>query len=202
MARVALATHNAHKVGEIWDILAPLLPGWSRGDLVSAGEWGAGVPVEDGVTFAQNALIKARALAAASGLPAIADDSGIAVDVMGGAPGIFSALWAGRHGDDVANRNLLLAQMVDIPEEHRGARYVCAAVLVTPEGREVVCEGVMPGRLAWEAAGEHGFGYDPIFIPEGHTRTAAQLSPEEKNAISHRAKAFTPLAPHLRDFQG
>ena len=116
MPRLALATHNAHKVGEILAILAPLVPGLVREDIASAGELGAPAPVEDGVTFAENALIKARALAASSGLPAIADDSGISVDVMGGAPGIFSALWSGRHGADAENLELLLAQMADIPE--------------------------------------------------------------------------------------
>lgn len=197
MARLALATHNAHKVGEIWEILAPLLPGWTRADVVSAGEWGASAPVEDGTSFAENALIKARALAAASGLPAIADDSGLAVDVMGGAPGIFSALWCGRHGADRENVDLLLAQMADIPQEHRRARFVCAAVLVTPAGQEVVELGTMPGRLAFEATGENGFGYDPIFIADGENVSNAELSPARKNAISHRAVAFRALAPHI-----
>jgi XTP/dITP diphosphohydrolase len=197
MARIALATHNAHKVGEIWAILAPVVPGLAREDLVSAGELGAPVPVEDGVTFAENALIKARALAAATGLPAIADDSGISVDVMGGAPGIFSALWSGRHGADAENLELLLAQMADIPDPHRGAAFVCAAVLAHPDGREVTCEGRMVGRLATAASGRNGFGYDPIFIPEGFEVTSAELSPEAKNAISHRAAAFRQLAPHV-----
>jgi XTP/dITP diphosphohydrolase len=195
--RLAIATHNAHKVGEITAILAPLVPGLVDGDLASAGELGAPSPVEDGVTFAQNALIKARALAASSGLPAIADDSGIAVDVMGGAPGIFSALWSGRHGADRENVELLLAQMADIPLEHRGAQFVCAAVLVTPDGREEVCEGVLRGTLALAPAGGGGFGYDPIFIPEGESVTTAELDPARKNEISHRGRAFRALAPHV-----
>ena len=195
--RLAIATHNAHKVGEITAILAPLVPGLVDGDLASAGELGAPSPVEDGVTFAQNALIKARALAASSGLPAIADDSGIAVDVMGGAPGIFSALWSGRHGADRENVELLLAQMADIPLEHRGAQFVCAAVLVTPDGHEEVCEGVLRGTLALAPAGGGGFGYDPIFIPEGESVTTAELDPARKNEISHRGRAFRALAPHV-----
>jgi XTP/dITP diphosphohydrolase len=197
VARIALATHNAHKVGEILAILAPLVPGLVREDIVSAGELGAPVPVEDGVTFAENALVKARALAEFSGLPAIADDSGIAVDVMGGAPGIFSALWSGRHGADAENLELLLAQMADIPDAHRGAAFVCAAVLVTPDGTELVEIGTMRGRLARAASGKNGFGYDPIFIADGQTVSNAELSPEAKNAISHRALAFQALAPKL-----
>src|SRR5690606_40095806 len=126
-------------------------------------------PIEDGITFEQNALIKARAVCAATGLPAIADDSGISVEVMGGAPGIFSALWSGEHGADEANVRLLLAQLEDIADEHRGAAFVCAAALVTPDGREVVRVGRMHGHIAHGPAGAGGFGYDPIFIPEGHS---------------------------------
>jgi len=202
MARLALATHNAHKVGEITAILAPLVPGLIEGDIASAGELGAPSPVEDGVTFAQNALIKARALAAVSGLPAIADDSGISVDVMGGAPGIFSALWSGRHGADAENLALLLAQMADIPAPNRGAAFVCAAALVKPDGTELVEIGTLRGRLAGAASGGNGFGYDPIFIPEGFEVTSAELSPEQKNAISHRALAFRALAPAIAQVLG
>ena len=195
--RAVFASHNAHKRDEVWAILAPLLPSWTPGDLASARDFDVEPPVEDGVTFAQNALVKARAVCVATGLPAIADDSGIAVDVMGGAPGIFSALWSGRHGADADNLALLLAQLVDIADDHRGAAFVCAAALVTPDGREVVREGRMEGRIAREAAGGGGFGYDPIFIPAGEDVTAAQLSPAQKNAISHRGKAFTALALDL-----
>ncbi|WP_062525599.1 RdgB/HAM1 family non-canonical purine NTP pyrophosphatase [Demequina rhizosphaerae] len=197
VARLAIATHNAHKVGEIWGILAPAVPGLAREDVASAGELGAPSPVEDGVTFEQNALIKAHALARTTGLPAIADDSGIAVDVMGGAPGIFSALWSGRHGADRENLELLLAQMADIPDEHRGAAFVCAAALVTPDGGELVVIGRMPGRLTREPAGEAGFGYDPIFVAEGESVTNAELDPARKNEISHRGRAFRELAPHV-----
>ncbi len=197
MARLAVATHNAHKVGEIGAILADLIPGLAAGDLASAKDLNAPSPVEDGISFEDNALIKARALAASSGLPAIADDSGIAVDVMGGAPGIFSALWSGRHGADSENLDLLLAQMADIPDEHRGASFVCAAALVTPAGEEVVVLGRQPGRLTREPAGGGGFGYDPIFVAEGESVTNAELEPARKNEISHRGLAFRALAPHV-----
>jgi XTP/dITP diphosphohydrolase len=195
--RLVLATHNAHKVGELRAILAPGLPDLAAQDVVGAGDVGAPEPVEDGVTFAENALIKARALAAFTGLPAVADDSGLAVDVLGGAPGIFSARWSGRHGDDAANLELLLAQLADVRAEHRGARFVCAAALVTPDGFEHVEHGSLIGSLATAPRGSHGFGYDPILVPTNETRTCAELAPEEKNAISHRGQAFRALAPTI-----
>ncbi|GEM00433.1 non-canonical purine NTP pyrophosphatase [Cellulomonas terrae] len=165
--------------------------------MVGARDVDAPEPVEDGVTFTENALIKARALAAFTGLPAVADDSGLSVDVLGGAPGIFSARWAGTHGDDAANLALLLAQLADIAEPHRTARFVCAAALVTPDGFEHVETGTLEGVLATEPRGTGGFGYDPILVPVGETRTCAELSPEEKNAISHRGTAFRALVPTL-----
>jgi XTP/dITP diphosphohydrolase len=153
------------------------------------------------VTFAQNALIKARALAAFTGLPAVADDSGLCVDVLGGAPGIFSARWAGRHGDDAANLTLLLAQLADVPAEHRGAGFTCAAALVTPDGFEHVETAVMRGRLTTAPRGSGGFGYDPVLVPDeqperarGVALTSAELTAAEKNAISHRGHAFRSLA--------
>jgi XTP/dITP diphosphohydrolase len=195
--RLVLATRNRHKVGELRAILAPVLPGLDPSSVVGARDVGAAEPVEDGVTFAENALIKARALAAFTGLPAVADDSGLAVDVLGGAPGIFSARWAGRHGDDAANLALLLAQLADVPEPHRGARFVCAAALVTPDGFEHVETGTLEGVLATEPRGAGGFGYDPILVPIGETRSCAELTPAEKNAISHRGTAFRALVPTL-----
>ncbi|UPU87183.1 RdgB/HAM1 family non-canonical purine NTP pyrophosphatase [Demequina sp. TMPB413] len=195
--RLVFASHNSHKRDEVWAILEPLLPGWTSADLATARDFDVPSPAEDGVTFAENALIKARAVCAATGLPAVADDSGIAVNVMGGAPGIFSALWSGVHGADEDNVRLLLAQLVDIPDAHRAAAFVCAAALVTPGGHEVVCEGRMEGSIVREAAGAGGFGYDPIFIPTGHEVTAAELSAAQKNAISHRGQAFAAIAPHL-----
>jgi XTP/dITP diphosphohydrolase len=195
--RLVLATHNAHKLGELRAILAPELPDLDPAAVVGARDVGAVEPVEDGVTFAENALIKARALAAFTGLPAVADDSGLAVDVLGGSPGIFSARWAGRHGDDAANLALLVAQVADVPERHRAARFVCAAALVTPDGHEVVETGTLEGALAFAPRGAGGFGYDPILVPTGETRTCAELTPAEKNAISHRGKAFRALAPAI-----
>ena len=174
-----------------------MLPGLDPASVVGARDVGAPEPVEDGVTFAENALIKARALAAFTGLPAVADDSGLSVDVLGGSPGIFSARWAGRHGDDRANLDLLLAQLADIAPEHRGARFVCAAALVTPDGFEHVETGALEGTLATAPRGSHGFGYDPILVPTGDTRTCAELTPQEKNAISHRGTAFRALVPTL-----
>lgn len=196
-ARLVLATHNAHKVGELRAILVPALPDLDPDSVVGARDVGAPEPVEDGVTFAENALIKARALARHTGLPAVADDSGLSVDVLGGAPGIFSARWSGRHGDDRANLDLLLAQLSDIAPEHRAARFTCAAALVTPDGIEHVELGHLPGTLATAPRGSHGFGYDPVLVPEGDTRTCAELAPAEKNRISHRGQAFRALVPAI-----
>lgn len=200
--RLVLATHNAHKLREVRAILAATIPGFDPDDVVSAPDLGADEPVEDGVTFAENALVKARAIAAHTHLPAVADDSGLAVDVLGGAPGIFSARWCGRHGDDRANLDLLLAQLADVPDAHRGAAFVCAAALVLPDGREVVEVGELRGRLLRAPVGEGGFGYDPILAPDGEARSSAQLTPAEKNAISHRGKAFRALAPRIADALG
>lgn len=194
-ARLVLATSNEHKVLELRAILLPLLPGLEPEAIVGASAFDVPEPVEDEVTFAANALIKARTLAQATGLVAIADDSGICVDAMGGAPGIFSARWSGRHGDDPANLQLLLDQMADVPERHRGAAFVCAAAMVTPDGREVVREGEMRGVLLRAPEGEGGFGYDPIFRAEGQSVSNGMLTAEQKSAISHRGKAFRALAP-------
>jgi len=196
-ARVVLATHNPHKVEEFGAIVAATRP-----DVDVIGYDGP-EPVEDGVTFAENALIKARAAAAHTGLPALADDSGICVDVLGGAPGVFSAYWAGHRKDAAANLALLLDQLSDIADPHRTARFVSTIALVLPGGAEHVVEGSWPGRLAREADGAGGFGYDPIFIPdgqpEGSERTVGRWTAEEKNAASHRARAFRALAPLLAD---
>ena len=199
---MVLATRNAHKVVELREILAQVLRE-AGGDLalldsvVGVADF-ADVPdvVETGVTFADNALLKARVVARATGLPALADDSGLAVDVLGGAPGVFSARWAGRHGDDHANLDLLLAQVADVPDEYRGARFVCAAALVTPDSNERVELGEVRGTLTRAPRGDGGFGYDPIVrIEDG--RTMAELSASEKNAISHRGKALRALAPRV-----
>jgi XTP/dITP diphosphohydrolase len=153
---------------------------------------------ETGATFAENALAKGRDAVAATGLPAVADDSGLAVDALNGMPGVLSARWAGRHGDDVANLELLLAQLGDVPDERRGAAFVCAAALVLPDGTEIVEHGVWPGRIVRAPRGSGGFGYDPIFVPDGEQRTSAELEPQEKDAASHRGRALRALLPHLR----
>ncbi|MCQ8770646.1 RdgB/HAM1 family non-canonical purine NTP pyrophosphatase [Streptomyces telluris] len=200
MKRLILATRNANKVTELRAILE------AAGldvELVGADAY-PGIPdvKETGVTFAENALLKAHALARATGFPAVADDSGLCVDVLNGAPGIFSARWAGRHGNDKANLDLLLAQLGDIADEHRGAHFACAAALALPDGTERVVEGRLEGTLRHEPAGGGGFGYDPILQPHGETRTCAELTAEEKNAISHRGKAFRGLVPVVRELLG
>ncbi|MBR7825414.1 RdgB/HAM1 family non-canonical purine NTP pyrophosphatase [Actinospica sp. MGRD01-02] len=195
--RVVLATRNAHKIGELRAILADL---GVVVDLVGVAEFpGVADVAETELSFAGNALLKAVAVAEATGLPAIADDSGICVDALNGMPGIFSARWAGRHGDDAANLDLLLAQVSDVPDEHRGAAFVCAAALAEPgpDGRRIVEEGRINGVLLRERHGEGGFGYDPVFRPHGHDVSTAELTAEAKNRISHRRRAFAALAPHL-----
>lgn len=192
--RIVLATHNPHKVEEFRAIVARVRP-----DLEVIGYDGP-EPVEDGVTFAQNALIKARAAASHTGLPALADDSGICVDVLGGAPGAFSAYWAGHRKDAAANTALLLDQLSDISDPHRSAQFVSVIALVDGADEHVV-EGVWPGRLATAPAGEGSFGYDPIFVPDGQdgvARAVAEWSAAEKNASSHRARAFVALSELLR----
>lgn len=196
--RVVLATHNRHKLQEFAAIIAQQLP---QVDLI---EYDGPEPVEDGVTFAENALIKARAAARHTGLVALADDSGICVDVLGGAPGVFSARWSGRHGDDAGNLTLLLAQLSDVPRVHRGAHYTCDIALVRPgdgatEYEERTVEGEWRGRLAAAPRGDNGFGYDPAFIPDGVGMTAAEMDSGTKNADSHRARAFRAMVPALRD---
>lgn len=208
-AVLVLATHNPGKLAELQAILAPLVPGLDSQAIISAASLGVPEPVEDGLTFAANAEIKACALMRATGLPAVADDSGLCVDVLGGAPGIFSARWCGRHGDDAGNLRLLLNQISAIADPNRTARFTCAAVLAAPgpgpDHRPTVTriERSMEGRLLSRPRGEGGFGYDPIFVPVqedapgGSGRTTAQMSSAEKNAISHRGQALRALAPVL-----
>ena len=190
MSRLILATRNTGKITELRAILAEAgLPH----ELVGADAY-PDIPdvKETGVTFAENALLKAHALARATGLPAVADDSGLCVDVLNGAPGIFSARWSGRHGDDKANLDLLLAQLSDIADDHRGAHFACAAALALPDGTERVVEGQLRGALR----------HEPILQPDGEHRTCAELTPHEKNAISHRGKAFRALVPVVGELVG
>jgi len=200
---LVLATHNQGKLRELRELLRGQLPGLDVDtQVVDAGAVGAPDVAETGVTFAESSLLKARAVAQATGLVAIADDPGLAVDGLGGAPGIFSARWAGRHGDDAANLRLLLDQLSDVPDEFRGAAFVCAAAMAVPdqaggEAREVVEYGQLEGTLLREPRGAGGFGYDPVLQPSGLDRSCAELSPEEKNAISHRGHAFRALLPAI-----
>ena len=189
--KVVLATRNVGKIAELQRILAPygvelvgLDPDFTPGP-------------ETAPDFQGNALAKAREAALHSGLPAVADDSGLAVDALNGMPGILSARWAGRHGDDIANLELLLGQIADVPRERRTARFVCAAAAVLPDGRELVVEEALEGRIIGAPRGTNGFGYDPVFVPLGFDVTSAELSPDDKDAISHRGKAFRALAPIL-----
>ena len=191
MTRVVLATRNPGKVVEVRRILSGV-------ELVGLDEWPDAPDVaETGTTFAENALLKARAIAAHTGLPAVADDSGLCVDFLGGAPGIRSARWAGEPSDDARNLALVLEQLADAGEGLRGAHFRCAAVAVVPRGGERVAEGRVDGTLLRAPRGTNGFGYDPIFVPLGETRTTAEMSSEEKDAISHRGTAFRALAPSL-----
>jgi XTP/dITP diphosphohydrolase len=187
--KLVLASHNQGKLDELRAILEPAVAGL---ELVS---YEGPEPVEDGVSFAENALIKARAAFAHTGLPSIADDSGVAVEILGGSPGIFTAIWAGGR-DNVANRRLLLAQLADIPDAHRSAAFICTIALVTAEG-EMTFTGNWPGSIAREERGTNGHGYDPIFVPNGFELTAAELEPELKNALSHRAAAISLLISYL-----
>ena len=197
--KLVLATHNQGKLRELRELLRGQIPGLDVDtDVLDAGAIDAPDVAETGVTFAENARLKAHAVAQFSGALAIADDSGLAVDVLGGAPGIFSARWAGAHGDDQANLNLLLAQLADSAPEPRGARFVCAAALASPDGSlDIVEEGTLEGTLFTEPRGEGGFGYDPILQPMGMEVSCAELSSSEKNAISHRGNAFRALLPHI-----
>ncbi|MEV6493639.1 RdgB/HAM1 family non-canonical purine NTP pyrophosphatase [Actinoplanes sp. NPDC051633] len=194
MSRLLLATANRKKLAELQRILDSAL-GTAQVQLVGLGDF-EGYPdvPETGLTFGENALIKAREGAKRTGLPTVADDSGLAVDALNGMPGVFSARWCGRHGDDEANIDLVLAQIGDVADEQRGASFVCAAVLVLPNGREHLVEGRQAGRIMRERRGDGGFGYDPIFLGDGQERTNAELSAAEKDAISHRGKALRELA--------
>ncbi len=196
MTRLLLATRNAKKLDELRRILAASgADGLQVLGLADVPEFPETPETEP--TFEGNALAKARAAATATGLPAVADDSGLAVDALGGMPGVLSARWAGRHGDDVANLRLVLDQLTDVPEVRRGAAFRCAAALVLPGGHDQVVLGEWRGTLVREARGVNGFGYDPIFLPEGEQRTAAELDASEKDAVSHRGRALRALLPAL-----
>jgi XTP/dITP diphosphohydrolase len=198
---VLVATRNPGKLAELRRLLdAERVAGVRVLGLADVPEFPE--EPETGATFAENALAKARDATKATGLAAVADDSGLTVDALGGMPGVLSARWAGRHGDDRANLELVLGQLADVPDDRRGAAFVCAAALVVPGGQEVVVHGEWTGRLARAPRGTGGFGYDPLFVPDGETRTSAELAPQEKDALSHRGRAMRALLPHLRALGG
>jgi XTP/dITP diphosphohydrolase len=192
--QLVLATTNGKKLAELQRIL-DLALGGHKIELIGLADFPQYPEVpETGLTFGENALLKAREGVKHTGLPTAADDSGLAVDALNGMPGVLSARWAGRHGDDRANLELVLAQLADLPEEHRGASFICAAALVLPGGKEHLVDGRQTGRLLRSPRGTGGFGYDPIFVADGEVRSNAELTPQEKDAISHRGKAFRALA--------
>ncbi|MEY3430678.1 MAG: hypothetical protein RJB30_610 [Actinomycetota bacterium] len=197
MTILVVASRNAGKIAEIRRLLDDV---GLEIELKSVAEFDLPDVEETGDSFEANALLKARTIAVATGYPAIADDSGLAVDALDGAPGIFSARWSGSHGNDRANIAKLLDDLRDVPVGNRNGRFIAAISLVLPNGEEITARGELPGTIRFEAIGENGFGYDPIFQPEGETRTLAQMAPAEKDAISHRARALRDLAPKIGPF--
>jgi XTP/dITP diphosphohydrolase len=196
VTRLLLATRNPKKLAELQRILdAENIHGIEVIGLDAVPAFPEAP--ETAATFEENALAKAHDAATATGLPAIADDSGIAVDALNGMPGVLSARWSGKHGDDLANLDLVLSQLTDVPDDRRGAAFVCAAALVTPGGTETTVRAEWRGTLTHHPRGTHGFGYDPIFIPSGHTQTSAELDPATKDSLSHRGQALRLLVPHL-----
>ncbi|MER7116289.1 RdgB/HAM1 family non-canonical purine NTP pyrophosphatase [Saccharomonospora azurea] len=195
--RVLLATRNAKKLDELRRILADAgVAGLEVVGLADVEPFDEAP--ETGATFEENALAKARDAADATGLAAVADDSGLTVDALNGMPGVLSARWAGVHGDDDANLRLVLGQLADVPDERRGAAFACAVALVVPGAEPVVLRREWRGSLVREPRGTNGFGYDPIFVPDGESRTSAELAPQEKDAASHRGQALRALVPYLR----
>jgi XTP/dITP diphosphohydrolase len=198
--RLLLATRNPGKLAELQRLLERAVPGVTVVGLRDVPEYPEAP--ETGATFAENALLKAREAVRYTGLPAVADDSGLTVDALNGMPGVLSARWSGRHGDDAANTALLLGQLADVPDERRGGAFVCAAAVVTPDGAERVLERSWRGQVVREPRGSNGFGYDPVFLPDGLERTAAELTAAEKDARSHRGQAFTALVPLVAELLG
>jgi len=195
--RLLLATRNAGKLAELRRLLAEAIAGVEVIGLADVDDYPEAP--ETGASFAENALLKAREAVRYTGLPAVADDSGITVDALNGMPGVLSARWSGRHGDDDANTALLLGQLADVPDERRGAAFVCAAALVTPDGTERVLEREWRGTVIGEKRGSNGFGYDPVFVPQGLDVTSAEMEPAEKDAHSHRGQAFAALVPLIAE---
>ena len=199
MAELVLATRNKGKIAEVQRLLNEHAPHIT---LRSVVDFNLDDVEETGETFEENALLKAETIARQTGLPALADDSGIAIDALGGAPGIYSARWSGVHGDDAANIAKVLSELKEVPDSERGAQFVCVIALSMPDGRHLLVRGEVEGSVRRAPVGEHGFGYDPIFQPKGFDITTAQMDPETKDAISHRGKALRAIAPKIAPFIG
>lgn len=197
MTQLVMASRNQGKLVELQRILATIAPSI---DLVSVSQFPDIDDVaETGSTFEENALLKAETIAMKTGLPAIADDSGLCIDALEGKPGVFSARYAGTHGDDQANREKVLREMLDVYEENRGAQFVSVVALALPDGRNEMCRGEIRGDICYAPRGDGGFGYDPIFVPEGLSQTMAELSAEKKDEISHRGRALRAMAPIIAE---
>ena len=199
MAELVLATRNKGKMAEVQRLLNEHAPHIT---LRSVADFNLDDVEETGKTFEENALLKAETIARQTGLPALADDSGIAIDALGGAPGIYSARWSGIHGDDAANIAKVLSELKEVPDSERGAQFVCVIALSMPDGRHLLVRGEVTGRVRREPVGDFGFGYDPIFQPDGFEITTAQMDPDTKDAISHRGKALRSIAPKIAPFTG
>lgn len=199
MPDLVLATRNKGKIAEVQRLISLHAP---QITLRSVSEFNLDDVEETGTTFEENALLKAETIARQTGLPALADDSGIAIDALDGAPGVYSARWSGVHGDDAANVAKVLLELSDVPDEDRGAQFVCVIALAHPDGRSIVVRGEVEGVVRRDPIGNHGFGYDPIFQPDGYAITTAQMDPETKDAISHRGKALREIASKIGPFIG
>jgi XTP/dITP diphosphohydrolase len=200
MARqLVLATRNAGKISEMQRLFQSFNLDC---EVISSSAFDLPDVEETGSSFEENAILKASTISRATKLPAIADDSGLCIDALDGAPGIFSARWAGVHGDDAANITRVLDQISHVAEGHRGARFVCVIALALPNGSVEVVRGELPGKIRRSAVGTNGFGYDPIFEPEGYTMTLAEMLPEKKDELSHRARALREIAPRIAPFLG
>jgi XTP/dITP diphosphohydrolase len=199
MPDLVLATRNKGKIAEVQRLISLHAP---QITLRSVAEFNLDDVEETGTTFEENALLKAETIARQTGLTALADDSGIAIDALDGAPGVYSARWSGVHGDDAANVAKVLLELSDVPDEDRGAQFVCVIALAHPDGRSIIVRGEVEGVVRRDPIGNHGFGYDPIFQPDGYAITTAQMDPETKDAISHRGKALREIASKIGPFIG
>jgi XTP/dITP diphosphohydrolase len=199
MPDLVLATRNKGKIAEVQRLISLHAP---QITLRSVSEFNLEDVEETGTTFEENALLKAETIARQTGLTALADDSGIAIDALDGAPGVYSARWSGVHGDDAANVAKVLLELSDVPDEDRGAQFVCVIALAHPDGRSIIVRGEVEGVVRRDPIGNHGFGYDPIFQPDGYAITTAQMDPETKDAISHRGKALREIASKIGPFIG